>query len=84
MNFSFHRSSKASHFSSPKKLSFYSLFARAITELETYIEGVFAQGTKSLKENKAKAFNTLRSKVRKGNKDYAQQVLPGASAPSSM
>ena len=59
------------------------IFIRAITELEKYIETVFAEGTKKLKENKAKAFNTLRSKVRKGNKDYAQQVEQCKSNPAA-
>jgi translation initiation factor 3 subunit C len=59
------------------------IFIRAITELEKYIDAVFAEGTKKLKENKAKAFNTLRSKVRKGNKEYSSQVEQCKSNPTA-
>eukprot|EP00928_Gymnodinium_smaydae_P087853 TRINITY_DN72043_c0_g1_i1.p1 TRINITY_DN72043_c0_g1~~TRINITY_DN72043_c0_g1_i1.p1 ORF type:complete len:1013 (+),score=245.87 TRINITY_DN72043_c0_g1_i1:98-3040(+) len=57
------------------------MFIKAIADLETYCEQLHAEhqdmkqnkGTK-LPENKQRAFNTLRAKVRKGNKQWADQV----------
>lgn len=62
-------------------------FVKAIGALEDYIEKTHAEiqekkskGNK-LPENKAKAFNTLRSKVKKGNKLYADDLTQLRSNP---
>lgn len=52
-----------------------SQFLKAIYQLAVHVEKLHEEGIKSkLSENKGKAFNTLRAKIRKGNKKYEEEI----------
>lgn len=53
------------------------VFIKTITNLEIYVENMHAEKQKTgvkLTEKKARSFNTLRAKVRKGNKAWQEEV----------